>query len=131
MAGYVIRPLPSATATAVADGGAVETAVLTLSGVSVPGPGADVHLMGHVNVTAGTGATAIVVTVRRGTGTAGAIVGVAETDTLAAGNKESIPFDVVDAPGDVAGESYTVTTTETGATADGTVNYVTMGGYVD
>ena len=131
MSGYVIRPLPSVTATAVTDGGATEKVVATLANVSTPGPEAEVNLFGHVNITTGTAATAVVVKVRRGTDTSGTEVGTAETDTLAAGNKESIPFNVVDTPGDIAGESYVVTVTETSATADGTVNYAYMGGYID
>ena len=130
MAGLVPRELTPATATAVTDGGATETVVLTSAGVSTPGPNATVELHGVVNITTGTGGTAVVVNVRRGATASGTEVGTATTDTSTAGDKYTIPFSIEDTPGDVAGLVYSVTVTETGASADGTVNYAVIGGII-
>lgn len=105
-----------------------ETAVASLSfgGPSIPAPGnpgstnlAPTLIAGVVNVTAGAGTTAVVVRVRQGIGVTGTVVGVLDTDTLAAAASESIAFEKYDATG---ATSYTVTVQQTGATGNGTVN---------
>lgn len=128
MPGHNPTEIPVITATAVTDGGATETVVLTLSNVSTPGPGSAVNLFGVVNITVGTNGVAVVVRVRRGTTTSGTLIGTAQTDTGVATDKYTIPFDVEDNVGDEASASYVVTVTETSASADGTVNYVSIGG---
>lgn len=121
-----VRISGTATASAVADAGATEKVILTSSPVSTPRQGATITITGHVNETPGTGGTAVVVRVRRGTLT-GTVVGVAETDTLAAGNSESIAIDCVDSGIDVDGMVYVVTVQVTGAGANaGTVNFASI-----
>jgi hypothetical protein len=119
--------IPVVTATNVADGHSVETIVLTLSNVDTPGPGSAVQLFGVVNLTVGTNGVGAVVRVRRG-GLTGSLIGTAQTDTVIATDKYTIPFEVVDGPVDEAGASYVVTVTETSGTVNGTVNYASIGG---
>lgn len=118
------------TAVNVADGGTVETVVLQSSRVSTANGNQTANLHGLVAVTAGTASTGVTVRVRKGVGTAGAIVGEAVIDTAVAGDQYVIPFSVVDNPGDVAGQVYSVTVQETAATAAGSVAYVVIGGYL-
>lgn len=129
MAGFLPHVLPSVTASAVSDGGATETVVLTSRPVNTPGPHATVTLFGVVNLTVGTNGVAAVVRVRRGSLT-GTEIGTATTDTGVATDKYTIPFQVVDTSIDEAGAVYVVTVQETSASADGTVNYVTIGGLI-
>jgi hypothetical protein len=81
------------------------------------------RLQGVVNVTAGASTTAVVVRVRQGVGTGGALVGNAATHTLAATAIANVPFDVVDSAG-VSGTAlqWTVTVQQTAASGNGTVN---------
>lgn len=116
---------PEFSATAVTDGGAVETVVLTTGGIDTTPNQRRVLITGIVAITPGTAATAIVVKVRRGTTTGGTEVGTVESQTGAAGAPRVIPYHVEDSPGEVAGQQYVVTVTETSATADGTVSVVT------
>ena len=126
---YPVREVAPSTATAVADGGATEAVVLTLSDVSTAGPGARVVLHGIVNVTAGTAATAVTVRAREGTTVAGLEVGAAVVGTVVAGSTYTVPVDVVLGNVDLAGSSFVLTVQETAATAAGTVNYAFLGGY--
>lgn len=103
--------------------------VLTSKPVSTQGRNSTVTLIGVLNITAGTAAVAAVVRVRKGSLT-GAIVGIATTDVTIATDKYTIPILVTDAPLDEAGAIYVVTIQETSASADGTVNYVTLGGLI-
>lgn len=121
----MVRVNVMATASSVTDGGTAETVVLTSNGVSTPRQGCQINLSGVVCITAGASTTAVVVRVRRGTVT-GTVVGVAETDTLAATKLGVIPFDFVDTPGDVDGAVYVVTVVETGASGDGTVTFASI-----
>lgn len=125
-----VNVYPPSVVTAVGDGGAVETVVLTGHSVNTDTVQKTVTLFGVVNVTAGTSATAIVVKVRRGSTTAGVEVGTAETTTAVATDDYSIPFACWDQPGEVAGATYCVTVTETAATADGTVNVASLAAIV-
>lgn len=125
-----IREIVPTTATAVTDGGATEKVILASSAVSTNYGDSKVTLHGVVNLTPGTAATNVVLRVRRGSGTGGTEVGTATTDTATAGDDYTIPFSVVDQPGEVAGQVYSVTVTETTASADGTVNYAVVGGLV-
>lgn len=89
-----------------------------------PTPGAAVPVAptivtGVLNVTAGTSTTAVVIRVRQGIGTGGAVVGNADTHTLAAGASANIPVKKEDL---VGASAYTVTVTQTAATGNGSVN---------
>lgn len=99
-----------------------ETVALVTPPVSTTYGSDAIEIEGKLNVTAGTGTTACVLRIRRGNGITGTIVGVAETDTLAAGSSESFPLEGVDTPGDVAGQVYSLTVQQTAATGNGTVN---------
>lgn len=101
---------------------AAETAILVTPGVSTRYNGDQIQIDGTLDITAGTGTTAVTIRCRRGNGVTGAIVGAAEPDTLAAGASEAVPFTFTDQPGDVAGQVYTLTVQQTGGTGNGTVN---------
>lgn len=123
--------LPTVTVSAVADGGATETVVATMSNVSPPGAGATVAIDGLVNLTtAATGTSAVVARVRRG-GVTGPLLGVATTDTVATATAKTIAIDAQDTPPDSASLTYVLTVTETGATANGTVNYAVLTGTIN
>lgn len=100
-----------------------ETIVVSTGSVSLGegSTGQGVLVSGVVNLTTGTGTTAIVVTVRAGTHLTGAIIGNQLTVTVTAGSNYSIPFEVID-PTLTGSVSYTVTIAQTGASANGTVN---------
>jgi hypothetical protein len=103
---------------------AAETAILVTDAVNAQ-TGAQTVVKVYMNVTAGTGATALVVRCRQGNGTTGTQVGPAFTYTLAAGNTASIGLCFRDPSGwleQEGGGQYTITVAETGATANGTVN---------
>lgn len=123
------RTIPLAVATAVTDGGATETVVLVSNAITTAGPNQTVTLVGEVNITAGTNGVAAVIKIRRGSTTSGTQVGPTLTTTEVATKLYTIPFEITDAPGDVGGLTYCVTVTETSASANGTVNYVAIGGY--
>lgn len=102
---------------------AAETTVL--SGIPAAGGNSSAQISqtitGVINMIAGTGTTAVVVKCKTSGGTQ---VGISETDTLAAGASENIPFVFVDQTG-VPTASYQITVTQTGGTANGTVNDIT------
>lgn len=102
---------------------AAETTVL--SGIPAAGGNSSAAIsqtiVGVINITAGAGTTAVVVKCKTSGGTQ---LGVSETDTLAAGGSENIPVIFVDQSG-VPTASYQLTVTQTGGTANGTVNDVT------
>ena len=127
MPGHNPVEIPVVTVTNVADGHSVETVILTLANVSTPGEGSAVELYGVVNLTVGTNGVGAVVRVRRGSLT-GALIGTAQTDTVVATDKYTIPFNVSDGPVDEAGATYVVTVTETSGTVNGTINYASIGG---
>lgn len=86
-----------------------------------------VDIAGTVNVTPGTGATAIVIRVRQGTLTGAIISGVSPAHTVAAGAAQSISFGVTDTTGwtqQVNGGAYVITAQQTGGTGAGTTNLV-------
>lgn len=108
-----------------------ETVAVTISpAVAITAPsGEGVAIQGSVNVTAGTGTTAIQVRVRQGTSTSGTLVGQAVTHTLAAGATASVPVDQQDSSASaLAGtaDQWIVTVQQTGASANGTVNSATI-----
>jgi hypothetical protein len=113
-------------------GSAAETALTNTAVLQADLPGAlgqagpavqPVKISGVINLLAGTGVTALVIRVRQGVGTAGAVVGAAITHTLAAGSSASIAYSVEDTTGVIqAGTAYTVTLVQTGATGASTIN---------
>lgn len=101
--------------------GTTETVVITKTNVSTQNPNARVRLFGWCVVTPGTDATSVILTVRRGTGITGTIVGEIATQTLVAGAAQQIMLDisVEDTPGEISGASYVMTVTQAGGVANG------------
>lgn len=100
----------------------VTTAETTILTTTAPderiGPALGVVISGFVNVTAGTGTTAVVIKIRQGSGVAGTLLQ-SGTHTLAAGASANIPIEYVDNTGTTPVPQYTVTVTQTAATANG------------
>ncbi len=102
-----------------------ETVVATSATLFSGNPSQRVLITGHVNVTEGAGGTAYTIRLRQGSGTGGTVVGVAETDSLAAGSSEtgSVSYEDTGALlAGAAGGQYTLTVQQTAATGNGTVN---------
>jgi hypothetical protein len=78
---------------------------------------------GNINLTAGTGATAVTMRIRRG-GLTGTLIGVASVQTVTAGNVVNIPIAELDPTLVQVGVTYVVTLQQTAASANGTVNRV-------
>lgn len=131
MTGYAVVEIAPSSASAVDDDGAVETKVLVSGLVSTPGPGATLVLSGVVNIAPGTAATAVVVNIRQGDGTDGDIVYTTTDNNVVVGDAQTISFFVEFDPGDVADEVFSVSVTETSASAAGVVNYVSIGGFIN
>jgi hypothetical protein len=106
-----------------------EGIIATTPAASFNNPAGQGNLIsGVLNLTAGTGTTAVVLRVRSGPLVTSPLVGVAETDTLAAGASANIAFEFVDpAALNVVNQQYVVTLQQTGGTGAGTVNYGTIG----
>ena len=115
------RVYPSTTVTNATVVTTTETVVQLSPGFSTTYDGDAVMMTGTIDFTTGTGTTAVTVRCRRGNGITGTQVGVSEADTLAAGVSSPIGFDFVDFPGAVAGQQYSITIQQTGATANGAV----------
>ena len=79
-------------------------------------------ISGYLNVTPGAATTALVIRVRQGNTTGGALVGTADTVTVAAAGLESVFFSQVDTGVAPANNQYCVTVQQTAATGNGTVN---------
>lgn len=103
-----------------------ETACATVSGISTDGSGQRIEIRAVLGIQAGTGATAHVLRIRRGTDTTGAVVGETVSSLATAGQAGSASIEVQDTPGDVAGQSYTVTCQAVGASANGTVQNASL-----
>jgi hypothetical protein len=81
----------------------------------------------NINITAGTGATAVVVSCYQGATVGGTQVQTSRTHTLAAAASGQLHFkfrDTSGVPYGAAGTAYTIGIAETGASAAGTVNYI-------
>lgn len=102
-----------------------ETAVLTFT---IPpenqaaSTGLGIYLNGTFNFTPGTGTTAVVLRIRQGSGTGGAVVGVPFSTPVTAAVANSTAECTVNDPVDVylAGNTYTLTAQQVGATGNGT-----------
>jgi len=107
-----VGPLPASAA---------ETVVLTSPAFSPPVDAAQVQLLWSCQITAGTGTTALVFRLRRGTSVSGALVFAAGwTLTLAAGNNGIGSGVYVDSPGVIGGQQYSLTVVQTAASGAGT-----------
>jgi hypothetical protein len=114
----------------------ISTDVITANAPQLPGSGSGgaspqtvrpVKIEANLVVTAGTGTTALVIRCRQGVGTGGAQVGATQTVTLAAGASGQFAFVFRDSSGvpyAAGGTAYTITITQTGGSAAGTVNTV-------
>jgi len=119
-----------ASATTVASPNSAEGVLLTLPPAPLPNDPSGLVVQhtvidGVLNFLAGaTGVTAVVVRVRRGS-LAGALVGVAQTHTLAAAGQASIAFAADDpaSANPAVGQVYVVTIQQTGGTAAGSMVY--------
>src|ERR1700758_1096914 len=102
----------------------VTTAETVVGTITIPAenqPGADgVLISGVVTGTTGAGTTAIVVRVRQGVGTAGAIVPNSSTVQVGASLNTSAYFACLDTQTQYpAGNTYSITVQQTGATGNG------------
>lgn len=103
-----------------------ETVAATGTTVTENNPGGQgVIVYGVVNVTSGTLTTALVIRVRQNSLT-GSVVGAAQTITTTATNSVSIPFHVLDTATLTGPINYVVTVQQTGASANGTVNFAAI-----
>jgi hypothetical protein len=112
----------NATETALTSTPVLQAALPGAFGQAGPAP-QPVKISGVLNVLAGAGVTALVLRIRQGVGTGGAVVGAAQTLTLAAAASGSFAFSVEDTTGLIeSGTAYTVTLSQTGATGASTIN---------
>jgi len=105
-----------------------ETVVATLTGVSTNQAGQTVGLRGKANITLGTNTTAVVTRLRRDS-VSGTVVGEVQTEQIAtaAGSTEDHEIYHEDAnPGEFSGRTYVLTVSQTGASANGTVNNASL-----
>lgn len=106
---------------------ATETVVATLSGVSPDNAFPSVLLEGSCNVATGTGTTAVVIRIRRGTTAAGTLIGKALTSTFGESKEIGLGITVLDQPeGELASQSYVMTIQRTAGTGKGKVTGATL-----
>lgn len=99
---------------------AAETIVLTTPPLTIPLDFAQIILMCSACITAGTGVISHTFRVRRGTALTGVQVNLAPWGSLStAGSNTMYSFWYVDTPGAVAGQQYSLTVAQNGATAAG------------
>lgn len=101
-----------------------ETVVATLGpfNENQVAPAQGISFDGNINITSGTGTTALVMRVRSGTTTAGTLIGVAQTQSTTAGQTVNVPIAELDPTLIQANAQYVVTIQQTAASANGTVN---------
>jgi hypothetical protein len=103
-----------------------ETIVATVTPAltsNAPG-GEGLSISGFINLLTGTGTTAVVIRVRKGSLVTDTVVDVAQTHTVGAAVSASIPFGALDgAATTLTAQNYVVTVQQTAASANGTVNY--------
>jgi hypothetical protein len=103
-----------------------ETVIYTTPAIQTGQGDGLVGITGTVNLTAGTGTTAVVIRIRQGSLT-GPVVGVSPVHTLAAGASANISFGATDSTPfteAAGGGVYVVTAQQTGGTGAGTTNMV-------
>jgi hypothetical protein len=104
-----------------------ETVVVTLPNVSTQA-GNNVDLEGLIDITPGTGATGVVLRIRRGIDGTGPVVGSNVQPAVVAGTRAVETINASDQlPTDVAGQSYVLTAQQQAATGNGTVNSAYLG----
>jgi len=131
MAGYEPRVIQPASVTSGSDGGGSNQVVLTLKGVTTPGPGATVLLHGVVSgiASSGSGIQAQLWIVRGDTSGGHQLTGDVNVNVVA-GQEWSLPFLFEDEPGDVASLDYSLVLWMENATAAGSITYASVGGLV-
>lgn len=117
-------PSVSITATGVVlPANANETVLAVTPPLNISLDFAQIFLTWFANMLAGTGTTALVFRLRRGTTVLGATIGNTSWPfTTVAGNNVVVGGGYPDTPGAVAGQQYALTVSQTGATAAGTLN---------
>lgn len=85
-----------------------------------------VNISATVWLTAGTATTALVLRLRRGTTTAGALIAGPVTATAAAGSLYNLGIEAQDAPPESDAQQWCLTVTQTSGTAAGTTSLVTV-----
>lgn len=109
-----VGPLPATAA---------ETVILVSPPLTPSQDNAQIFLQWACDILAGTGVTALVFRLRRGTTVAGTLINLAAwTHTLAAGSSAVMSGLYVDTPGAVSQQQYALTVVQTGATAASTFN---------
>lgn len=114
--------IPNGTAVPSAISVIATSPVVLISPASL-GPAAKVIIKCTVSLTAGTGTTAVVISIRQGTTTAGNAL-CTVTQTQAAGVSENVALSVEDTTAwleSAPGNQYCVTVTQTNGTANGSV----------
>lgn len=105
-----------------------ETVVQTITGVTSRRLGQRLHFEGEINVTGGTSTTAYVLRIRQDSLT-GTLVDTNVSDTLASavGSPEDHTIEADFTPtGELSGKVFVLTVSQTGAAANGTVNYAAL-----
>lgn len=119
-------PRTTVSATGVAIPSAAEVVVATLPGITVQN-GQPVDLLATVDASPGTSTTGCTANIRRGTTTAGALVGGVGPTPPAAGARGELTVSARDVQNvDVANQQYVVTITAAAQTVAGTVNTATL-----
>lgn len=109
-----IGPLPAS---------AVETIILTTPPLNLTLDFSQVQIFWYATMTAGTGTSSLIFQLRRGTSLTSPQINAANwAHTLAAASSAVMSGCYFDVPGPVAGQQYTLTVSQTGATAAGTFN---------
>lgn len=106
---------------------AAEAVVATLPQIAEQIPNPDgVIISGEVNYSPAATATAITLRVRQGNAVAGALVGVAEVETVANPNSYSVPYEQLFPAGAALPYGNQFCLTAQGTTAGGTINNATI-----
>lgn len=105
---------------------AVETVVATSAPVTTSGVGSNVRIIADLVLTPGATTTAAVIKVERGTAAGGTQVGATKTVTVVAATPIGIHIDVTDLIGEVAGQQWVITITQTGGSGAGSTAAVSV-----
>lgn len=125
--GVRFATVASTTQANVLPANATETVICTTLGINEAVDNAQVVLVWMSNITTGTGTTALVHRIRRGTAITGTSIGFNTwINSVTAGNTVHLSGVYVDSPGIVAGQQYSMTVQQTGATAAGGLNDVCL-----
>src|SRR5260370_476285 len=106
---------------------AVETVIVTTPPLNISLDFGVVYLLWFLAIQAGTGVVQLSLRIRRGTTVAGPVVNTTfSTHTLAAANFANLSGAYFDTPGAVAGQQYSLTCVQTGATAASVIADIAM-----